>query len=107
MLGPPRVEIVGVANGSNLKPPFRLQFHASGFNIAPAVAQLADTPYFRLVLSRPGAKPEVLAFKSGQTEAWLNPPKGPYTAQLELVRNATRTDTIAARSPALAFVVGP
>ncbi|MBC7683280.1 MAG: DUF4399 domain-containing protein [Ferruginibacter sp.] len=107
VLGPPRAEIIGVANGDTLQPPFRMQFHASGFNMAPTSAQLPDTHYFRLVLSRPGAKPEVLAFKSGQTETWLNPPKGPYTAQLELVRNATRPEAVAARSPVLAFAVGP
>jgi hypothetical protein len=106
-LGPPRVEIIGLAAGDTLQPPFRLAFHASGFNIAPAAAQLLDTHYFRLVLEREGAKPEVLNFKSGQTETWLNPPKGAYTARLALVRNATRPEAIAVRAQPVAFSVGP
>lgn len=107
VLGPPRVEILGLAAGDALQPPFRLAFHASGFNIAPAAAQLLDTHYFRLVLERAGAKPEVLNFPSGQTEAWLNPPKGSYTARLSLVRNATRPEAIAVRAQPVVFSVGP
>ena len=107
VLGPPRVEIMGVADGVALQPPFRIQFHASGFNIAPRAAQLPDTHYFRLLLDRPGAAPEVLNFSSGQTEVWLNPPKGAYTARLELVRNAAQPESVAARSTPVAFSVGP
>ncbi|SDO73614.1 protein of unknown function [Rhodoferax sp. OV413] len=107
VVGLPRVEMLGVADGALQQPPFRLVFHASGFNIAPVAAQLPDTHYFRLVLNRPGAKPEVLSFKSGQTEAWLNPPKGAYTAQLELVRNATSPEAVVARTQPTAFTVGP
>jgi hypothetical protein len=107
VLGPPRVEILGLAAGDTLQPPFRLAFHASGFNLAPAAAQLLDTHYFRLVLEREGSKPEVLNFKFGQTEAWLNPPKGAYTARLALVRNATRPEALAARAAPVAFSVGP
>ncbi|WP_394791395.1 DUF4399 domain-containing protein [Rhodoferax sp.] len=104
--GPPRAEIMGLSAGEVVKPPFRLQFHASGFNIAHAAAKLPDTHYFRLVLERPGAKPEVLNFRAGQTEVWLNPPKGAYSAHVELVRNVTTPEVVAARSPALAFEVG-
>jgi hypothetical protein len=107
VLGPPRVEIMGVADGATLPPPFRVQFHASGFNIAPRAAKLPDTHYFRLLLERPGAAPEVLNFSSGQTEVWLNPPKGPYTARLELVRNASQPESVAARAVPVAFAVGP
>jgi hypothetical protein len=106
VLGPPRVEIMGVADGVALQPPFRIQFHASGFNIAPRAAQLPDTHYFRLLLDRPGAAPEVLNFSSGQTEVWLNPPKGAYTARLELVRNAAQPESVAARATPVAFAVG-
>lgn len=107
VLGPPRVELLGAADGAQLQPPFRLVFHASGFNIAPVAAQLPDTHYFRLALNRPGAKPEVLNFKSGQTEAWLNPPKGAYTAQVELVRNGPSPEATVARTTPVAFTVGP
>ncbi len=107
VLGPPRVELIGLAAGDTLQPPFRLAFHASGFNLAPAAAQLLDTHYFRLVLEREGAKSEVLNFKSGQTEVWLNPPKGSYTARLALVRNATQPEAVAARAQPVAFSVGP
>jgi hypothetical protein len=107
VLGPPRVEIMGLADGAAVQPPFRIQFHASGYNIAPKATRLPDTHYFRLVLERSGAAPEVLGFSSGQTEVWLNPPKGAYTARLELVRNATQPETVAAHATPVAFSVGP
>jgi hypothetical protein len=47
----------------------------------------------------------VLNFSSGQTEVWLNPPKGAYTARLELVRNAAQPESVAARSTPVAFSV--
>lgn len=107
LLGAPRVETMGVAEGATLQPPFRIQFHASGYNIAARAAQLPDTHYFRLLLERPGAAPEVMNFSGGQTEVWLNPPKGAYTARLELVRNATQPEAVAARATPVAFSVGP
>jgi hypothetical protein len=33
----------------------------------------------------------VLDFRGGQTEAWLNPPKGDYQMKLELVSNIDGT----------------
>ncbi len=105
VLGPPRVEIVNLADNQALKPPLRLQFHAYGYNIGHQAAQVPDTHYFRLLLERTGARPEVMDFKSGRTEVWLNPPKGPYTARLELVRNLASAEPVAARSRPVSFVV--
>jgi hypothetical protein len=107
VLGPPRVEMMGLADGDTLKPPLRIQFHASGYNIAHQAAQVPDTHYFRLVLDRAGERPEVLDFKSGQTEAWFNPPRGLYTARLDLVRNQPNPGTVVARSPTVNFTVSP
>ncbi len=107
VLGAPRVEIMGLADGDTVRPPFRIQFHASGFHIAHQAAQVPDTHYFRLVLERPGERPEVLDFKAGQTEAWINPPKGLYAARLDLVRNLPSPTPVAARSPTVHFTVTP
>jgi hypothetical protein len=34
-----------------------------------------------------GGKKEVLDFRQGQTEVWLNPPRGDYALRLELLDN--------------------
>ncbi len=86
--GAPRVELLNVADGSTLRPPFRLQFHASGYNISNTAAQAPETGHFRLTMERKGQKAEVLSFNTGQTEAWFSPPPGDYTLKLELVSNA-------------------
>jgi hypothetical protein len=85
--GPPRVELLSPADRETLKPPFRVQFHASGYNVSHAAPKAADTGHFRLTMERAGRKPEVLDFSGGQTETWLNPPAGDYTMRLELVSN--------------------
>ncbi len=86
--GPKRVEILGLADKQAVKGPFRVQFHASGYNIAHQQANVADSGHFRLVLER-GGKKDVLDFRQGQTEVWLNPPRGDYALRLELLDNAS------------------
>jgi hypothetical protein len=86
VLGPKRIEILGLADQQAVKGPFRVQFHASGYNIAHQAARVADTGHFRLTLER-GGKKEVLDFRQGQTEVWLNPPRGDYALRLELIDN--------------------
>lgn len=89
LTGPARIEIMSPPAGETLRPPFRVQFHASGYNISHVGAKVPDTGHFRLVLERAGRKPEVLNFLAGQTEAWLNPPADDYALRLELVNGIT------------------
>lgn len=68
---------------------FRLQFHASGLNVAHLSQAEKDTGHFRLTVTpQGGAKPAELDFVNGQTEVWLSPPAGPYTLKLEFLDNA-------------------
>ena len=98
LAGPPRVEILSPAPEEVVRAPFRVQFHATGHNVSHAEAAPAGTGHFRLTLLRAGKPPEVLAFKGGQTEAWLNPPKGDYQLKLDLVNNST-PDQVLASAP--------
>lgn len=102
--GPARIEILRPAAGENVRGPVRVQFHASGFQVAHAAAQVPGTGRFRLTLARAGKPAEVLDFRAGQTEVWLNPPKGEYQLQLELVGN--KEEAVLAATPAQRMVVG-
>jgi hypothetical protein len=102
--GPARIEILRPAPGENVRGPLRVQFHASGFQVAHAAAQVPGTGRFRLTLARAGKPAEVLDFRGGQTEVWLNPPKGEYQLQLELVGH--KEDAVLAATPAQRLVVG-
>jgi len=104
--GPPRAELLAPAEGASLRTPFRVQFHATGYNIAHAAAQAPDTQHFRLVVDRPGARSEVLDFRGGQTEVWLAPPGGEATLRLELVNNANDGVTTAAKPVRVAIAAG-
>lgn len=85
LAGPARVEILRPAADETVRGPVRVQFHASGFAVSHVAAQVAGTGHFRLVVLRPGKPPELLDYRGGQTETWLNLPRGDYQLQLELV----------------------
>lgn len=85
--GPPRVELLSPAESAILQGPFRVQFHASGLNVAHADAEAPDTGHFRLTLEQAGKPPQVMNFTEGQTETWLRPPAGAYGVRLELISN--------------------
>jgi hypothetical protein len=85
--GPARVEILSPADQEMVKGPFRIQFHASGYNVAHAEAKVAETGHFRLTVESDGRPAQVFDFRQGQTEVWLNPPRGVYEMRLELVSN--------------------
>ena len=104
--GPPRVELLDMVDRSGLRAPFRLQFHASGYNISNTTPRVAGTGRFRLTMVRAGQKPEVLDFVSGQTESWLNPPAGDYSLKLELVSNASGDNVEASARPVAVSVTG-
>ena len=97
--GAPRVELLSPADRETVKPPFHVQFHASGYNVSHAAPKLADTGHFRLTVERAGRKAEVLNFTGGQTETWLNPPPGDYTMRLELVSNTAGNSVMSASKP--------
>lgn len=100
--GPARIELLSPADRETVKGPFRVQFHASGYNVSHVAPKVADTGHFRLTMERAGRKPEVLGFTGGQTETWLSPPPGDYTMRLELVRNVAGNSVMgAAKASAL------
>jgi Domain of unknown function (DUF4399) len=76
-----------VASGELVKP-FRLQFHASGMNVAHKAQAEKDTGHFKLTLvNAKGGQAVEMDFVNGQTEVWLEPPAGDYTARLDFVDN--------------------
>lgn len=97
--GPARVEILAPREGATVRDSFRVLFHASGFNVAHMQAHAAGTGHFQLAVERKGAKPEVIAFPGGQTEAWLQPPPGDYRFTLRLVDNGS--GNVLASAPAV------
>lgn len=97
LLGPARIEIMSPVDKETVRPPFRIQFHASGYNISHVGAKVPDTGHFRLMLERAGRKPELMNFTAGQTEVWLNAPPDDYTLRLELV-SATAAGAVMARA---------
>ena len=104
LLGPARIEVMNPPAGSTVRPPFRVQFHASGYNLSHVGAKVPDTGYFRLNLEREGRKTEVMNFTAGQTEVWLNPPADDYTLRLELVSGTVGTVMARAEPSALKVV---
>lgn len=82
--------------------PFPIRFHASGLNVGFVAQKETDTGHFRLTLTPAKGKPEVLDFRNGQTEVWLAPPAGEYTARLEFLDN-TKPD--AELAPAVSGVL--
>ena len=99
ILGQPRIELLGLTSGQAVRGPFRMQFHASGYNVAHSDAKVPDTGHFRLTLESAGRKAEVLNFSGGQTEVWLNPPIGNFSMQLEFVSNAAGNAVVSKAKP--------
>ncbi len=88
--GARRIELLEPRDGAVMRPPFRVQFHAVGYNVSNAAPRVADTGHFRLIADRRG-KAEALVFDGGETETWLEPPSGDYEMRLELVSNTDNT----------------
>jgi hypothetical protein len=76
-----------ITEGAEVRPPFRIQFHASLLNVAHLSQKEKDTGHFRLTLTPKTGAPAVMNFVNGQTEVWLAPPAGSYRVQLELLDN--------------------
>lgn len=82
--------------GPEVRTPLRVQFHASGLNVAHVAQQEKDTGHFRLTLKPAGGgTPQVMDFTEGHTETWLAPPPGSYTLQLDFMDNLNPGRTLA------------
>ena len=104
--GARRVEILAPSDQQAVRGPFRVQFHASGYNIAHWQGMAPDTGHFRLTLERGGKKADVLDFRQGQTEVWLNPPRGDYSMRLDLIDNATERQLASAAPVRISVAAG-
>jgi hypothetical protein len=93
------VQILRPAPNEPVRGPIRVQFHATGLNVAHVDAKVPGTGHFRLTMVRAGAAPEVLDFRGGQTEVWLNPPKGDYQIKLDFVGNQDGDPLLAGTPP--------
>ncbi|RYH40207.1 MAG: DUF4399 domain-containing protein, partial [Alcaligenaceae bacterium] len=89
LAGPRRIEMFEPKDNSSVRGAFKVQMHASGWNISHAGPKLPDTGHFRITAERAGGKAEVIDLRGGQTEVWLEPPAGDYRLQVELVANDT------------------
>lgn len=100
---PASIELLNVMQDAKLGIPFRLQFHASGFQMAHAAQKLKDTGHFKLKLTpRASGKAVEIDFTNGQTEVWLQPPAGAYSAKLMLLDNV-QAGKVLAESPSKDF----
>jgi Domain of unknown function (DUF4399) len=83
---PPQLSFPNLNDGDTVSPRFRVMFHASGLNIANSLTQLPNTGYFQLRITKAN-KTDIIAFPTGQTEAWFQMPAGQYSLQLEYLQN--------------------
>lgn len=94
------VSLFNTAPEAKFKSPFRVQFHASGLNVAHVSQKEKETGHFQLTMTTSrGGKPEILDFVNGQTEVWLAPPVGAYKMQLDFVDNIVSGKSIATSAP--------
>lgn len=105
--GQPRIELLSPANDDEVGTPFRVLFHASGYNVSHAAAGLPDTHHFRLSIDRSGKPTQVIDFRNGHTETWLRPPAGEYQLRLDLVSNAASAKVTSTAKPVRVRVSAP
>ncbi|MFM6991989.1 MAG: DUF4399 domain-containing protein [Rhodoferax sp.] len=80
---------------AEVKVPFRVQFHASGLNVAHMVQQEKDTGHFKLTVTSKAGPVAEMDFVEGQTETWLSPPPGDYALKLEFLDNLSPNQALA------------
>ena len=90
------------ANGDTVKTPFRVQFHASGMNVAHLSQHQKDTGHFKLTVAGKRGPSAEMDFVDGETETWLAPPAGDYQMTLDFVDNVDTAKTLT--SPVSAIV---
>ncbi len=93
------IKILSPLDGSSVRAPFRIGFHASGFNVSHLSAPDAGSGHFRLRMQPNNGAEVVMDFKNGHTETWLNPPVGHYTARLDLIDNTKSGSVLATSTP--------
>ncbi len=93
------VALLNLTDGQRVKPPFRVQFHASGLNIGNSVQKEAGTGHFRLTVTPQTGKPVEMLFPNGETETWLAPPAGAYILKLDLVDNVNPSALLSEAQP--------
>jgi len=93
------VAILLPKDASTQKPPFRIEFHASGYNVSSSAVPDAGSGHFRLRLTPDGGREETIPFDNGYTEVWLNPPAGHYTARVDLMDNGAPGKVLATSMP--------
>ena len=82
------ISLPNIAPDASLKPPFSVQFQASGLNVAHLSQKQKDTGHFRLTVTpKNGGKPVEMDFPNGQTETRLAPPAGAYVLKLDFMDN--------------------
>lgn len=98
-LGQKAVSLLNIKPDEKLESPFRVQFHATGFNVAHLQQKEKETGHFRLTVAPGnGAKPVEMLFPNGQTETWLAPPTGAYSLKLHLMDNTQPNQSLAESS---------
>ena len=95
----PGVMLLAPKQGQLVKPPFRLQFHATGFNVSHGDLTEKGSGHFRVKLKPEGGREETITLSNGHTEVWLDPPAGIYSARLELLDNAAPGQVMAVAEP--------
>lgn len=80
---------------AEVKVPFRVQFHASGLNVAHMAQQEKDTGHFKLTVTSKAGPVAEMDFVEGQTETWLSPPPGDYALKLEFLDNLSPNQALA------------
>ena len=85
--------------GQTVKPPFRLQFHAAGYNVSHSELSEKGSGHFRVRLKTDTGREELITLSNGHTEAWLEPPAGNYSVRLEFMDNSAPGQVLATAEP--------
>jgi hypothetical protein len=100
------VSLLAPRSGSKVTPPFPVAMHAAGYNVSHTDITDPDTGHFRLRLAPAKGDEVVIDLSGGETEVWLNPPAGSYSASLEMLSNIA-PGTVMAKSAPVRFEVKP
>jgi hypothetical protein len=93
------VTVLAPDAGARVQAPFDLVLHASGYNVSHTDITEPDTGHFRVRLKGATGDEAVIDLPGGETEVWLNPPAGTYTASVELMNNSAPGQAMAVSPP--------
>tara|TARA_R110001583_G_scaffold195000_1_gene368426 strand:- start:40782 stop:41567 length:786 start_codon:yes stop_codon:yes gene_type:complete len=100
------VSLLTPRSASSISPPFAVAMHAAGYNVSHTEITEPDTGHFRLRLAPAKGDEVVIDLTGGETEVWLNPPAGSYSASLEMLSNSA-PGTVMAKTAPVRFEVKP